>query len=504
MNKIITNKNKIMDRPIQIVNGKPFFATNIQIQNIKGVYQNIWVVASADYSEKFSELDIDSHKKFSDAGFDISLAGTPKPGSTLSAEAYQNHVVERHPLPEMGAIFRQVSRAISSFVAFDGSFASQDDIADFLACWAISTYATTVFDTVGYVWPNGERGSGKTQCLKTLMQLSFMGQTITAGSSFASVRDEAALGATIGFDDCENIRKMDQDKRELLLAGNTKGSGFMHKVPGKRDGCWDTKYVDCFAPRGFTSIGLPDDVLASRTILIPLVRTDDAAKTRRKPTNEKDWETAPQTLRDGIWLLVSRDLTHIERSKQQVNSSSDLSGRDFDIFQAPLTVAHWLNSHHGVDGLFDRMTNVMEAYHRTKMKNLLPSLEHLVLQALAELLAATGVNRQSFKTSDIAYQVSKVCSDLDITDDELTSADVQKVGMLLGRLGFVKTRAHGTQRSWDVTKSAIASKARSAGLTLEEPEQQPGEEEDRPSDVGPIPAKTWDDIVNSTSKKTPW
>ena len=66
---------------------------------------------------------------------------------------------------------------------------------------------------------------------------------------------------------------MDPNKRELLLAGNTKGTIYTIKEPGKRDGEWQTKYLDGFAPRAFTSIGLPDDVLASRTVLIPLTRS---------------------------------------------------------------------------------------------------------------------------------------------------------------------------------------------------------------------------------------
>jgi hypothetical protein len=46
----------------------------------------------------------------------------------------------------------------------------------------------------------GDRGSGKTVLLNTVSSLAFLGRTMTAGGSFASIRDEAHYGATIAFD----------------------------------------------------------------------------------------------------------------------------------------------------------------------------------------------------------------------------------------------------------------------------------------------------------------
>lgn len=372
------------------------------------------------------------------------------------------------PLPEMGKTFQEVSSSIDRFVSFDGAFAEQKDMADFLACWVLGTYATDAFDTVGYIWPNGERGSGKSQCLKTVMSMAFMGQTVTSSSSFATIRDEAALGATLGFDDCENLRNMDGSKRELLLAGNTKGAQVMVKEPGPREGQWENKYIDAFAPRAFTSIGLPDDTLASRTVMIPLIRSGDIEKTRRKPTNMEDWGSVnPNDLRDGIWLNVARGLSEIHALKKEVNKRSDLSGRDFDIFQAPLTVALWLEECHGQKGLFARMQAVMESYHASKQKNLLPSVEHVVLQAMNDILSEVGISHKTIPTGDIVSQVSGVLNRWDITDESLRNVDRQKVGMLLGRLGFSQGPSHRKARSWLVTLDEIEQKAKLAGVILE-------------------------------------
>lgn len=470
MNKIIIDNDASLLRPIQLMHGKPYFATVLPIRTKNGEVKAIWAVSSADGTEKYSEIPLDGHRPFSEAPFHIDLIGkTPRKGSTLSAKAYQDHIDGKEPI-SVDTIFKETSACIDSFVSFDGAFGTQRDLCDFLACWIMATYATDVFHTTGYVWPVGEKGSGKTQCLKTLMRLAFMGQTITSGSTFATIRDEAALGATLGFDDCENIAKMEPTKRELLLAGNTKGSGFMYKTPGAKDGTWQSVYIDAFAPRAFTSIGLPDDVLASRTFLASLQRSNDIIKTRRKPSDDADWLIKPDLLRDQIWLRVSLGLKEIAEAAKSIKSYDRLPGRDFDIFQGPLAIAYWVEKTHGYKELYNRIIGVMEAYHAVKHKSHLPSLQHITLQAILNILNKEGADTKSIPTSEIVWAVSDVCLDMDITDEGLKSADAQKVGTLLGRLGFVKSGTHGSQRSWNLTRTMILEKAKVNGITLEDSE----------------------------------
>ena len=217
-----------------------------------------------------------------------------------------------------------------------------------------------------------------------------------------------------------------------------------------------------------TSIGLPDDTLASRNVMIPLVRSGDKEKTRRKPTNPRDWEgIVDSKLRDQLWLNVAQGLADIEALKEEVYKSTDLSGRDFDIFQGLLTVALWLERKHGVQDLFSRMLKVMEAYHETKQKNLLPSMEQVVLQSLMNRLNEKDDNSDILTTQTIVSYSLDVLRNWDITDESLTSMDVQKVGMLLSRLGFNKSASHGKARSWQILRDTVEEKAKVAGVTLE-------------------------------------
>ena len=110
------------------------------------------------------------------------------------------------------------------------------------------------------------------------------------------------------------------------------------------------------------------------------------------------------------------------------------------------------------------MQSVMQAYHATKQRNLLPSLEHLVLQALLEKLEDKQVTNLVIETQEVTRQIGDVCTRLDITEPELCYADVQKVGILLSRLGFQRHGAHGRKRSWEISKDAVFSRAKVAGV----------------------------------------
>jgi hypothetical protein len=152
-------------------------------------------------------------------------ANTARP----NGDPLRHELAPSRPKPE--EVFRKIAECVDSFVSFEGSLAKQRPMCELTAAWIIGTYCLDAFDVIGYLWPIGERGSGKTQFLNTVSSLACLGRTITSGSTFASIRDEAHYGATIAFDDCENVRQLETEKRELLLAGNTRGTVISLKEP---------------------------------------------------------------------------------------------------------------------------------------------------------------------------------------------------------------------------------------------------------------------------------
>jgi hypothetical protein len=100
----------------------------------------------------------------------------------------------------------------------------------------------------GFQWPNGDRGSGKTQLLNVICQMAYLGQALLAGGSYAALRDLADYGACPAFDDAENLSeaaKADPDRRALLLGGNRRGATVAVKEPAGARGWW-TRYISAF------------------------------------------------------------------------------------------------------------------------------------------------------------------------------------------------------------------------------------------------------------------
>lgn len=461
---------------------KTYYAAWLEGTDDDGERQTVCVVFSSDFSEIYAEeeLNID-HKDFSDAPMEICFEATPRPGTSLSTTAFSKHVVEKEALPKLSEVFCSVRDSIDRFVAFDGTLGTQEEMCEFLACWAISTYASEAFGTVGYLWPVGEKGSGKTQCLNTVIRLSYLGLVTTSSSSFPAIRNNAILGGTIGFDDCENLKGMDQNKRELLLAGNTKGAIVMLMEPGSKEGQWQEKYIDAFAPRAFTSIAIPDPVLASRTFTPQLIKSADKERTRRNPSDANDWAVDPSTIVDNVWLHVAQGFPAILAKKTDVSEAVDAHGREFDIFQPSLTIAKWIEDEGGVEGLFDRMNRLMERYLEQKTEIQLPSPADVLIPALYREVFKEG--KKQLTTGSITNLFQRECERLDITDDEYTSLDIQRIGMLMKRLGFSKVPSHGKQRSWIVSEVDVRKAAKNQGISLPEPNEDADEDESGPSEV---------------------
>jgi hypothetical protein len=238
-------------------------------------------------------------------------------------------------------VFERVVDVVDRFIDFNRSLAEQRTMAEFVGCYILATYFLDAFTVIGFLWPNGERGSGKTQLLQVVTELAYLGETILAGGSYACLRDLADYGATLAFDDAEQLsdpKRTDPDKRALLLAGNRKGNSVPVKEPGP-SGTWHTRYVNTFCPRLFSAIRLPDAVLASRSIVVPLIRTPDAYRANADPLDYAAWPHDRDKLKDDLWALALANLPEIPSYVAQVNRVSTLQGRNLEPWRPILAVA---------------------------------------------------------------------------------------------------------------------------------------------------------------------
>lgn len=230
-----------------------------------------------------------AHHPMSMLGVDVRLPETPRAEKLLSTPALKAYAGGYRPAP--ADVFRRVAACVDRFIDFDHSLAEQEAMAEMVACYVLATWFLDAFTVAGFLWPNGDRGSGKTQLLLVVCTLAYLGHVILASGSFAALRDLADYGATLAFDDAEDLadpRTTHADKRAFLLAGNRRGN----TVPLKEkqpDQTWATRHVNTFAFRLFSAIRLPDNVLASRTIVVPLIRTPDRYRANADPLDDALW-----------------------------------------------------------------------------------------------------------------------------------------------------------------------------------------------------------------------
>ncbi len=372
--------------------------------------------------------------------------------------------------PDPADVFRRVVAVVDAFMDFRRSLAkSQATMCELVACYVLASWLLDAFDVAGYLWPNGDKGAGKTNFLSVVCELAFLGQLILAGGSYAALRDLADYGATLAFDDAENVmdvRKVDPDKRALLLAGNRRGATVpVKELVGER---WVTRHVRAFCPRLFSAIRLPDDVLASRTIIVPLVRSPDPKRAKRSVYNGAHWPHERRRLVDDLWAVGLAHLPRLKEYDGRAAERSKLVGRDLEPWQAVLAVALWLQDAHGVAGLFDRVETLSQDYQQERGPLQAWDAPRVAVAALCAWMKETPGGRIEFAPSELARRMTAVAREDEHAeegegDEEAKGYSPTKAGLICRKLRLQKgDRAR--QRHWVVTRAEVLDLAAAYGF----------------------------------------
>jgi hypothetical protein len=173
-------------------------------------------------------------------------------------------------------------------------------------------------------------------------------------------------------------------------------------------------------------------------------------KTRRSPSSPEHLPHVLRRLIDDLWLTGVVHLGRIQECDAKASEASELHARSYDIWRTSLAIAYWLQEDHGVRGLFDRITAISMAYQQQVQDVQGMDLIGLVLNALNDLLRDSDSPTMILPTADILRPVREHAQLMDQDGDEVQNLTPQRLGKLLGRIGFEKSRAHGSQRSWQI------------------------------------------------------
>jgi hypothetical protein len=419
------------------------------------------------------------NQSLEELGLEIHLSEVPPPGKLWASQAVKNYSAGNRPSPI--EVFTHITNVVGHFIDFDRSLADQRTMSETVACYILSTWLLDAFNVIGFLWPNGDRGSGKTNLLTVISELAYLGQLILAGGSFASLRDLADYGATLAFDDAENLsdpRKTDPDKRALLLAGNRRGV----KVPVKElgpDKAWHTRYVNAFCPRLFSAIRLPDPVLASRTIVIPLIRTTDRTRANVDPLDYSAWPFDHDELLNSLWSLGLANLKELPKFDDLVAKKSSLSGRALQPWRAILAVAAWLDEK-GISGLWERIEKLAVSYQNERPDFEASDMTSLVIRALMQCVVAKVTEVTNVANAKMPSEwhftnaeLTEICKRLaEETDGEINSEHItsQRIGHVLQKMRLTKPPRPRGQKSriWSIKRDELIKSADSYGILVPE------------------------------------
>jgi Domain of unknown function (DUF3854) len=234
-------------RPLSLIDGQAYavswlpYQEHIDAEEVKGrvipahtISRKALVVMRQDgtwFSERLPGME-SLHR----LGIEVRLPDPPKDDrlwSTQGMKAYR-----RGERPQPTEVFQRLVRINDHFLDFYRSLADQRTMCEMLACHELATWFLDAFDVIGYVWPNGETGTGKTTLLNVVAETAYLGEVILASSTMAVLRDLADYGATLCFDEAERLdsKQADPEKLALLLSGNRRGSSMSVKEQGPDKG----------------------------------------------------------------------------------------------------------------------------------------------------------------------------------------------------------------------------------------------------------------------------
>jgi hypothetical protein len=409
-------------------------------------------------------------RPLAELGLPVALPHQPPPERCWSGAGLKRYLAGHRPDP--ADVFRCCCAVVDRFIDFDRSLAPQAAMCELVACYALATYLLDAFHVIGYLWPNGDAGCGKTTLLQVVTEMAYLGQLILAGGSYATLRDLADYGATLAFDDAEAVmdpKRTDPDKRTLLLAGNRKGATVTVKEKAPGD-VWVTRHVNTFCPRCFSAIRLPDEVLGSRSIVTPLVRSGDPLRAKANPGDHATWPCDRRELVDDLWALGLAHLPELPHYDAEAARRSTLSGRDLEPWRAVLGVALWLQERHGVAGLHDRLEKLSVDYQQERAGLVADHQTKLMMLALVALSAEAGGGELVFGPGELAQRMNDLLREGGPLTSDLTASHTNpwKVGWELKRKRFRRADRSEKGKKWRATREEVVATARAYGVTVEE------------------------------------
>ena len=171
---------------------------------------------------------------------------------------------------ELADVFSKIDKQFRKYV--DLSF--EDRYYALISFWIINTYFHELFNSLGYLFFNGVKRSGKTKTQEIIGQLSFNSESAISPSEASLKAATEFLKSTLIMDEMEGIYKRENRGyiNELLKSGNRKMFSVL-RVKGDNKTGWEIVRNKNYGPKTISNIEGIEDVLQDRCITITMDRT---------------------------------------------------------------------------------------------------------------------------------------------------------------------------------------------------------------------------------------
>jgi hypothetical protein len=442
---LLAEEPALLERPLQIVGDYAYAAGWPSVNTGERV-----LLVLRDDGQAYCDGRLDGVKPLADLGARCALTRelAPRASHTWSGAGVARY--QQGERSDPASIYTRLARVVDQFVDFSFCFAPHPLLVALVTCYIMATYFLDAFNAFGYLYFTGHPTSGKSQALKVIAQCSYLGRFLLPTSSVPTIRDEAGWGATLCFDEAENLttRQADPALKSIMLGGYQRGLVVQLKEQ-IADRLWATKDVHLYCPQLYGSVARPTGAYAERSILVRLTLSL-RPESPPDPFDLDAWPHDRQALLDDLWSMGLSELVAIRRLARTVAPQVPLSMRDRQVWLPPLVVAWWLQHSHDVRvrqggrsvPLYDALIEVVGKAQEARVVLEYDSAKRLAMQALMDLVEersrANGAASDvlTISSADLAGRVNALAIALDLASPTEPFTTALKVGMDLAGWGM--------------------------------------------------------------------
>jgi len=228
-------------------------------------------------------------------------------------------------------LFNEINSKFKHYMDID-----DNRIFDLVTCFVLGTYCFMLFNSMGYLFLNCEKNSGKTKLTNIIGYMSFNAINATNPTEASLFRLCESNKPTFLIDDFE---KIDDDKQkyinQILKTGYKKGGQTLRADTNENN---RIRLFDLYSSKVVNNVGDLEDITLSRCILIRLLRT----KTEKGKLDPIESDPIWRNIRDKCYLFIMQNWKDIKDIYDNYKTEA-FNNRDLELSKGILSIAKLIN-----------------------------------------------------------------------------------------------------------------------------------------------------------------